>query len=228
MRKIAIIPARGGSKRIPRKNIKDFLGKPIISYSIECAKKSRLFDTILVSTDDMEIKEIAEGLDAQVPFLRSDNTSDDHATTADVIEEVINCLADKYDYYDHVCCLYPTAPLLDPAKINESFELMIKGKFDSVFPVVRYSYPIQRSLAFVDHKIHMVDKKYELKRSQDLEERFHDAGQFYWLSVKGFLKHKKLFTENSSAIVLDELSVQDIDNPSDWKIAELKYKLIKS
>jgi pseudaminic acid cytidylyltransferase len=227
--KLAIIPARGGSKRIPRKNIKSFLGKPIIAYSIEAALESNAFDEVMVSTDDDEIAEIARQYGATVPFLRSENSSDDFATTADVIEEVLNSYKHKGIDFDLACCIYPTAPLIDTKKIMESFELLKTQSFDCVFPVVEYSYPIQRALKVNgQNKMDLFFEENKNARSQDLESSYHDAGQFYSFLVDEFLKNKQLWTENTGVIFLDEFEVQDIDTLTDWKLAELKYELLDS
>ncbi|NDK55514.1 pseudaminic acid cytidylyltransferase [Pontibacter fetidus] len=226
MKSIAIIPARGGSKRIPRKNISNFLGKPIIAYSIELALKSGLFAEVMVSTDDEEIATIARQYGAKVPFMRSEATADDFATTAAVLEEVLNNYKTEGETFDFGCCIYPTAPLLKISTITEGFKLLTTNQFDTVFPVQKYSYPIWRSLKLQDGKAKLNWPENLNSRSQDLPSAFHDAGQFYWFRVDKFMSQKALFTENSGAVTLEELEVQDIDNLTDWKLAELKYKLI--
>jgi len=226
---LAIIPARGGSKRIPRKNIKSFLGKPIIAYSIETALKSGVFDAVMVSTDDEEIAEIARSFGASVPFLRSGKSSDDYATTADVVEEVLLSYKEIGVEFELGCCIYPTAPLIKNDKLKESFDLLTRQSFDTVFPVVQYSYPIQRAIKVDEqNKMNLFFDEYKNSRSQDLEELYHDAGQFYTFSVAKFLEKKELWTQNTGVIVLDELEVQDIDTITDWKLAELKYGLIQN
>lgn len=226
MSNLAIITARGGSKRIPKKNIRPFLGKPIIAYSIEVALKSGIFDEVMVSTDSQEIADIAVKYGSKVPFFRSAKNSDDHSTTADVIEEVLLEYEKKGKGYDYVCCIYPTAPFVSAEKISESMKLLVSSKADSVLPVTNFSYPILRSLK--------IDNEGRLKmnwpenlniRSQDLTPAYHDCGQFYCLNVKEFLVQKKLFMDNTLPIIISELEVQDIDNEEDWKIAEMKYKL---
>lgn len=226
MANLAIIPARGGSKRIPKKNIKDFLGLPIISYSISSAINSELFDEVMVSTDDEEIKRIAESMGAKVPFLRGDSNSDDFATLADVIDEVLRCYKKKGKDFTSVCCILPTAPFVNPEKLTKAFEIYRQEKFDTVFPVLEFSYPIQRALRFEEGNIEMVEEKYVNSRSQDLEARYHDSGQFYWINVRQFLLNKKMFTANSGAIVISELEAQDIDTITDWKLAEIKYQIM--
>ncbi|MBB6610436.1 pseudaminic acid cytidylyltransferase [Pontibacter sp. Tf4] len=226
MKAIAIIPARGGSKRIPRKNIKSFLGKPIIAYSIEAAIASGLFDEVMVSTDDAEIATIAEQYGAKVPFLRSNATADDYATTADVLLEVLKEYAGLKQEFAVGCCLYPTAPLVRISALKEAYDLLNSQHYDTVFPVLKYSYPIWRSLKLQEAKVSMNWPEHLNSRSQDLPAAYHDAGQFYWFKTVSFQRSKKLFTENSGAIELEELEVQDIDNETDWKLAELKYKLL--
>ncbi len=224
--KLAIIPARGGSKRIPRKNIKDFLGKPIIAYSIEAAIKSNLFDEIMVSTDDHEIAEIAEKYGAVVPFLRSEKNANDYATTIDVIEEVINNYKNHGTNFEYTCCIYPTAPLLTADKLIDSFRLLINNDYKSVYPICGFSYPVQRGLTYSNSKIEMLYPENINKRSQDLEKIYHDAGQFYFLETDYFSSNKKILSDKTGAIILNELETQDIDNETDWKLAELKYKLL--
>lgn len=226
MANVAIITARGGSKRIPRKNIKLFRGKPIIAYSIETALASNLFEYVMVSTDDDEIANIAKSYGAQVPFIRSKQTSDDVTGTADVLIEVLTELQKIGKQFENACCIYPTAPFISTNSINDSYILLTENKFDSVFPVCPFSYPIQRALEINNAKIKMVNPENLNKRSQDLPLRYHDAGQFYWVDVNKFSHEKKLFTNNSGSIVLNELEVQDIDNETDWKLAELKHSLL--
>lgn len=224
--KIAIIPARGGSKRIPRKNIKNFFGKPIIAYSIQSALTSGLFDEVMVSTDDHEIAEIAKAFGAQVPFLRSDVNANDHATTYDVIEEVLLYYQAQGKVFDYAVCIYPTAPFVKPNILINAFNKLQKDNLDCVFPIMEFSYPIQRALTIDNDKLFMVEKQFEKSRSQDLEPRYHDAGQFYFFNVESLLQHKKLWTNNTGGIIIDERNGQDIDRESDWEIAELKYKLL--
>ena len=226
MANLAIIPARGGSKRIPKKNIKPFLGKPIIAYSIEAALKSNLFDEVMVSTDDEEIAKIALDYGAKAPFLRSQDNANDYAVLADVVEEVVVNYSKENKEFNHICCILPTAPFVSSNKIIEAYNKLTKGNFDSVFPVSEFSFPIQRSLKIEGNKIKMVWSEYLNSRSQDLESRYHDSGQFYWLKGSSFLIDKKLFADNSGAIVISELHAQDIDTDTDWKLAEIKYKLM--
>lgn len=228
MKNLCIIPARGGSKRIPRKNIKLFLGKPIIAYSIEAAIKSKLFDNVMVSTDDNEIAEVAKKYGAKVPFIRSKKNSDDFATTYDVIEEVILEYKKQGVEFNNGCCIYSCAPFVTSSKIKEAYGTLTENKFDVVFPVMPFSFPIQRALKLNEEKVEMFNPEYLTTRSQDLEKSYHDAGQFYWFNVKEILNKKKLLTDNTGAIVISEIEGQDIDNEVDWKLAELKYNLINS
>lgn len=221
---IAIITARSGSKRIPGKNIRNFNGKPIIAYSIELALQSGLFDEVMVSTDSKEIRDIALEFGATVPFLRSKENSSDFAGTADVIKEVILEFQKINRFYESGCCIYPTAPLLSLGILRQAFEMFKKRDYNTVFPVVEYSYPIQRSL-FVHSSGNILMKWPEnyFKRSQDLEKAYHDAGQFYFFRTEYIIEECRLFSENSGAIIISELEAQDIDNEIDWKIAEFKF-----
>lgn len=222
MKNLAIIPARGGSKRIPKKNKKDFLGKPIIAYSIQTAIGSKMFDEIMVSTEDKEIAEIAQEYGAKVPFLRSNQNSGDFATLADVIEEVKDTYEEKQKYFDNICCILPTAPLISFEALKSAYELLVSNSdIDSVKPVVRFSYPIQRALRLIDGKVEMIQKEHLKNRSQDLEPTFHDAGQFYWMKYSSGLKG-----ENKYGIEISEVGVQDIDTQEDWELAEIKYKYL--
>ena len=225
MKNLCIIPARGGSKRIPRKNIKDFLGKPIIAYSIEVALQSGLFQEVMVSTDDEEIAEVARKYGAKVPFLRSEKTSTDFATTLDVIKEVLASYRKLGPEYDYVCCIYPTAPLVKIEHLNEGFIRLTEEKRDCVFPVVPFSYPIWRGLRIKNSLTEMIWKEHEKSRSQDLEQVYHDAGQWYWFKPSNI--NDSLWTNNTSSVVLSETEVQDIDNETDWKLAEMKYELLQ-
>lgn len=227
MSNLCIIPARGGSKRIPRKNIKDFLGKPIIAYTIEAAIKSNLFNEIMVSTDDKEIAKVAMSFGANVPFMRSKKNANDFATTYEVIEEVIKEYKNKGKKIDNICCIYPCAPFVTSSKISAAYDLFIKKKYDSVLPIMPFSFPIQRAIKLNDDKIKMFNEAYKNTRTQDLEKSYHDAGQFYWMKTETILIEKSIVTNNSGAIIISEMEGQDIDNETDWKLAELKYKMIK-
>ncbi len=227
MSAIAIIIARGGSKRIPRKNIREFCGSPIIKYSIESAISSGCFDEVMVSTDDDEIAKIARKYGAKTPFTRSEKNSDDYATTADVLLEVLSEYKKIGKEFDKLCCIYPTAPFITAEKIANAMEILQNNDdCDSVLPVVKYSYPIQRSLKISDNKLQMNWPENYSKRSQDLEDTYHDAGQLYCLKISDFLKNKILFTAKTMPIIVSELEVQDIDNEEDWQIAEMKYKIL--
>lgn len=228
MSNVAIITARGGSKRIPRKNIKPFQGKPIIAYPIEAALQSGLFDLVMVSTDDEEIAGISKQYGAEVPFYRSPDNSDDYAGTGAVMVEVLQQLKDIGKTFDYACCLYPTAPFVSVHSLQESFRLLQEKRYDSVFPVCAFSFPILRSLKMnPDGRVEMNFPENFARRSQDLPPAYHDAGQFYWTRVEAFEQDPKLYTANSGAIVLSELEVQDIDNESDWALAEIKYSMLK-
>lgn len=224
MSSIAIITARGGSKRIPGKNIKDFCGKPIIAYSIEAALKSELFDVVMVSTDSEEIADIAKSYGAEVPFMRSQKNSDDYATTADVLHEVISKYEELGQHFDVMCCIYPTAPFVTSTKLKTAYEFMKKKKGDALIPVVKYSFPPQRCFVIRSERIQLLHPENMNIRSQDLEPYYHDAGQFYFWKTNKF---STVFVKNTVPYILDDMEVQDIDNIEDWKIAEIKYKNLK-
>lgn len=224
---IAIITARGGSKRIPHKNIKEFCGKPIIEYSIEAAKQAGIFDTVMVSTDDNKIAEIAKNAEAEVPFMRSAETSSDYATTADVLMEVLEKYKERGIRYENACCIYPTAPFVTGNKLRQAMDMLVNEKKDSVIPVVPFSFPPLRGMVINDGKLEYKWQEYAMKRSQDLEEIYHDCGQFYVFRVESFEKEKKLVTDNTAGMIISELEVQDIDNETDWELAEMKYRLLK-
>ncbi len=227
MTKIAIIPARGGSKRIPRKNIKSFLGKPIIAYSIEAALQSKLFDEVMVSTDDAEIAEIALFYGAKVPFLRSKENANDFATTIDVLREVVSKYQEINCDFDEICCLYPTAPFVTAEKLRTTVQLFQETKVNSLLPVVKFGFPIQRAFEVNGSKIQYKFEEFKNARSQDLKPCFHDAGQFYWLK-KEVLQENSIVTNNTGYFEISEMESQDIDTLSDWKLAELKYELLQN
>lgn len=222
---LAIIAARGGSKRIPRKNIKDFLGSPIIKYSIDAALRAGCFDEVIVSTDDEEIAKLSLSFGAIVPFMRTANSSNDFSTTTDVITEVLNEYNKQGKAFKYCGCIYPTAPFINAQKLNAAYDKLIKSGADSIVPVVRYGFPILRSLKIEKGLVKMNWPEYMQTRSQDLPFAFHDCGQFYFFKVESFLKNKKLLTDFTLPFEMPESEVQDIDNEEDWKIAELKYKL---
>lgn len=221
---IAIITARGGSKRIPRKNIKDFLGKPIIAYSIEAALDSGVFDEVMVSTDDAEIAEIAKKYGAKVPFMRSEKTADDHATTADVLREVVGEYKNRGMEFDNICCIYPTAPFVTAEKLKKALALLKEKDAWMVYPIVPFSFPPQRCTVIRDGKAYMLHPEHRNTRSQDLEPYYHDCGQFYFYDWDAFEKCNGNIIENVYPIIMPETEVQDIDNMSDWKLAEMKYQ----
>ena len=225
---VAIITARGGSKRIPRKNIKSFLGAPIISHSIASALASKVFEEVMVSTDDEEIAEVAIRHGAKVPFFRSPSTSHDHAMTAEVVIEVIEEYAKRGHDFAYACCLYPTAPFVTARMLAQGFEILKKTHVDSVVPVVRFGYPIQRAMRITGGKLEMIWPENLNVRSQDLPAAFHDSGQFYWLNVEAFMDQKRLFMRNTAALEIPESETQDIDNEEDWKIAEMKYSILRN
>jgi pseudaminic acid cytidylyltransferase len=227
-KKIAIIPARGGSKRIPRKNIKFFYGRPIIEYSIIAALETGLFDEVMVSTDDHEIAEVSIKAGAKVPFLRSVENSNDLATTADVICEVLQSYKTININYKIGCCIYPTAPFLNSNFLKQGYEVFQNNNFDVVYPVTQFGYPIQRSIRILENSRGVMQwPENNSKRSQDLEPIYHDVGQYYWFNSEILIQKKTLNTENFGVIVIKELMAQDIDNEEDWKLAELKFGLLK-
>ncbi len=228
MKRLAMITARGGSKRIPRKNIKEFNGKPIMAYSIEAALKSGVFDEVMVSTDDEEIAEIAKKYGASVPFMRSEKTSNDFATTVDVIDEVINEYHNRGTDFDMFACIYPTAPFVTADRLKEAVEKLTDSNADSLIPVVRFSYPPQRAMEIHDGRMIFRQPENLSARSQDLTPHYHDAGQFYVLRTESFLKNHGIMVGDILPMELSELEVQDIDNEVDWKLAELKYRLLVS
>jgi pseudaminic acid cytidylyltransferase len=224
MSAVAIITARGGSKRIPRKNLRPFLGKPIIAYSIAAALESELFDEVMVSTDDAEIADVARALGAEVPFMRSVKTSDDYATTADVLHEVIDEYAARGTVFDFACCIYPTAPFVTADKLNRAFALLQETDADTVLPIARFSFPIWRSFRKEGDRVFFNWPEHAPTRSQDLPPAFHDTGQFYFFRPEMFKQTDLLITQNTIGIEVPETEVQDIDSEEDWVIAELKYR----
>lgn len=227
IKKIAIITARGGSKRIPRKNIKDFCGKPILAYSIEAAVSSGLFDTVMVSTEDEEIAEVAKRYGAEVPFYRSEKTAGDFATTNDVLLEVLEEYKKQGQEFELACCIYPTAPFVSAEKLKKAMGKLENSDADTLIPVVPFSYPPQRAMVVREGRLVFFQPEYMDSRSQDLEPHYHDVGQFYVFRTEAFERNRKLMLGNILPFVISELEVQDIDNESDWKIAEMKYKLMQ-
>jgi N-acylneuraminate cytidylyltransferase len=225
---LAIITARGGSRRIPRKNIRDFFGKPIIGYPVAVAIASGCFEEVMVSTDDTEIAGVARSLGATVPFMRSAKTSDDFATTADVVKEVLEEYSRRGREFEAACCIYPTTPLMAAERLQEGMRILAADRaIESVVPVLRFGYPIQRALKIENSRLAMISPEYMNSRSQDLQPAYHDAGQWYWLRIDAFLRTGKLFGAVCAAVVLDEAEAQDIDNEEDWRLAEMKYRLRK-
>jgi pseudaminic acid cytidylyltransferase len=224
---ICIIPARSGSKRIKNKNITPFFGRPIISYAINIALESKLFDEVMVSTEDLEIANIAKSYGAQVRFLRSDENSDDFASTTDVLLEVIEMYEALGLKFDSICCLYPTSVLINSELINLGFEKFISNKADSLFTIQEYKHPIQRALRLKNQKLNWVNKEFEFSRTQDLETSYFDCGQFYMLKTSEFLIQKSLLMNYTIGFLLNHNEAQDIDNYEDLEILKVKYQLIK-
>jgi N-acylneuraminate cytidylyltransferase len=225
VKNLAIIPARGNSKRIPRKNIRDFLGKPIISYPIQTARATGLFDEIMVSTDDEGIARLAEEYGAVVPFMRSGKNADDHAVLRDVVREVLGNYRSKGREFDNYCMILPTAVLLTKERIIQGYEKLVRGEYSAVMAVVRNSYPVFRSLTLDDSGCwQWLFEEYATRRSQDLPETYHDAGQFYWRNIASFFNDEPHPCKGT--IILNEMEAHDIDTEEDWKIAEMKYRLL--
>lgn len=228
MNNLCIIPARGGSKRIPRKNIRDFKGKPIIAYSIEVAINSGLFEEVMVSTDDLEIADIAKSYGAIVPFLRSGTNSSDFATTADVLIEVIDAYQRESKVFEHICCIYPTAPFVTAERLLEGFEIMLNGA-ESVLPLLTFDYPIWRSFKVNENEnLEYNWAEFINSRSQDLPKAYHDAGQWYWVKLNSLKKANKLIFDTTKGVYLSAFEAHDIDTIEDWKLAELKYEYLQS
>ena len=225
---VCVIPARGGSKRIPRKNIKEFNGKPIIAYSIEAALKSNCFNQVIVSTDDDEIAEVAKKYGAQVPFSRPDEFSNDYVGTIPVIKHAIEWMEDNNNLIENVCCLYATAPFVRSKIISKAYQKLKDTKADYCFSVTSFAFPIQRAIKVTEkNKVSMFYPEYFNARSQDLEESYHDAGQFYWGKSQAFKDELPLFSEVATPYVLPRYLVQDIDTPEDWIRAEAMYKVLQ-
>lgn len=226
--RLAVIPARGGSKRIPRKNIKEFCGKPIIACSIEAAIESGCFDKIIVSTDDEEIAAVACEWGAEVPFVRPPELSDDYVGTIPVIRHAIEWFAEKSISFNHVCCIYATAPFVTSDDIRHGLETLKESGSNYAFSVTSYSFPIQRAVKITSNgRIEMFQPEYFSKRSQDLEEAYHDAGQFYWGLSRAWVEERPLFSEYAAPVVLPRYRVQDIDTPEDWVRAEMMFRILE-
>ena len=226
MKNLAIIPARGGSKRIPKKNIKLFFNKPIIAYAIEACLNSNIFKEVMVSTDDKEIAEISSKYMAKVPFMRSEKTSNDFASTEDVLEEVVSEYKKLDKEFDNLCCVYPCVPFLTGKILKEAYSKFINYKADALIPVVKFSYPIQRSFRIENNILKHAYPEFENFRSQELEPMFHDVGMFYFIKTKALLSEKTLVCKNNTYFEMKETQIQDIDSIEDWGMVELKYKII--
>lgn len=223
--KYAIIPARGGSKRIPKKNIKQFCGKPMIAWSIIAAQKSGCFDKIIISTDDNHIAKIAQEYGASVPFLRPKELSDDYTGTTAVIKHAAQWLLSSGKKPQEICCIYATAPFIQANDIQEGLRILQSKHCDYAFSVTSYPFPIQRAIRITeDQHVEMFNPELFTTRSQDLEESFHDAGQFYWGHIDSWLNEHPIFSNNSSPVLLPRYRVQDIDTPEDWLRAEWMFK----
>ncbi len=228
MSAVAIVPARGGSKRIPRKNIRPFLGRPILGRVVEQLLAAGCFDEVMVSTDDPEIAQVARTHGATVPFMRSPENAIDTATTAAVILEVLAAYSREGREFQRVCCAYPTAVFVTPALLQDGFRLLDSSGADSVVTVLRYSTPIERALRIDGGKLRMSEPRHVETRSPDLAPSYHDAGQCYWLRAAAFLEQRTVFARHTAALVLDQMQAQDIDNEDDWRIAEFKYSFLQS
>lgn len=225
---VAIIPARGGSKRIPGKNVKPFVGKPIIAWSIEAAKAAGIFDRIIVTTDSEEIARVANDYGAETPFVRPPELSDDHTPTAPVIAHCLEWLTVQGNPAQHACCIYATAPFVRADFIKQGYELLVNRKVSSAFSVTTFPFPIFRALRIEeDGHLAMFWPEHELTRSNDLPEAFHDAGQFYWLECETFLQSRRVYGRDALPVVLPRYLVQDIDTPEDWLTAEYMFRALQ-
>lgn len=227
MSRVAVIPARGGSKRIPRKNIKPFFGKPMMAWSIEAALQSGCFDHVIVSTDDAEIAEVARQYGAQVPFMRPQELADEHTGTTEVMAHAIDWLNHQGQMPSEVCCIYATAPFVNAADLQHGLQVLTESGCDFAFSVTSYAFPIQRALRVTAvGRVEMFNPEHFNTRSQDLEEAWHDAGQFYWGQALAWLQNRVIFGPTSVPIKLPRHRVQDIDTPEDWVRAEWLFKAI--
>ena len=227
-RNVALIPARGGSKRIPGKNIKEFCGEPIIAYSIKHAQECELFQKVIVSTESKEIAEVAEHYGAEVPFMRPTKLADDYTGTNAVIIHALKWLQENDHTYDYACCIYPTAPLATKTLLIKGFELLIKNEATSVFSVTTYPSAIFRSLKINErNRLELIWPEHKKSRSQDLTEAYHDAGQFYWIDIKKYLKEREILSKDSMPLVIPRHYVIDVDTKEDWIFAEFLFETIK-
>ena len=227
--KLAIIPARGGSKRIPRKNIKLFSGKPMIAWSIDAAHASGLFDHIVVSTDDVEISAVAKAYGAEVPFMRPPALSDDYTGTSAVVAHAIQWYRAQGDMPDPVCCIYATAPFVNAADLQRGLQMLADSDSDFAFSVTSFAFPIQRAIKLTEEgRVQMFQPEHFNTRSQDLEQAFHDAGQFYWGRAAAWIADKPIFSSDAMPVILPRHRVQDIDTPEDWERAEWMFKALQT
>jgi pseudaminic acid cytidylyltransferase len=227
--RLCVIPARGGSKRIPRKNIKNFHGKPIIQYSIEVALESSVFDKVIVSTDDEEIAEVAKSGGAEIPFIRPQSLADEFTATVPVISHAVQEMENRGFQFNFVCCIYATSPFLKASYIKQGAEIISEGNTDYVFSSAVYPHPIERSFELnEERRVTPFMPGQERVRSQDLIEKYHDAGQFYWGTRGAWVSEKNIFTPNSETITLPSYLVQDIDTPEDWKRAEVMWVAVNN
>lgn len=228
MSTVAIIPARGGSKRIPRKNIKEFCGKPMIAWSIEAARKSGCFDRIVVSTDDAEIAEVAGQFGAETPFMRPSSLSDDYTGTIPVIRHAVEWLSENGSLVSEACCLYATAPFVSPEDLKLGQRMLQREACSYAFSVTSYAFPIQRAIRITSKgRVAMFNPEHFQTRSQDLEEAWHDAGQFYWGTAQAWQDEKPIFSEDAAPVTLPRHRVQDIDTPEDWARAEWLFRAMQ-
>jgi N-acylneuraminate cytidylyltransferase len=226
--KLCVIPARGGSKRIPRKNIRNFLGKPIIAYSIEAAYQSGCFDRVIVSTDDLEIATVSRQYGAETPFTRPAELANDFADTNAVVKHALAWYLERGMAFDYACCIYATAPFIKPFYLKIGYEKIENSGKQFAFSVTTYDFPIQRAIRISpEFGVEPFYSEFSNSRSQDLEEAYHDAGQFYWGTAQAYLEDKHLFSELSTPVILPRYMVQDIDTLEDWKTAELMYQVSK-
>lgn len=225
--RLCVIPARGGSKRIPRKNIRDFCGKPMIAWSIDAAIKSECFDRIIVSTDDKEIAAIAKRYGAEIPFMRPAQLADDYTGTTAVISHAIDWQNSCGDLAEKVCCLYATAPFVQATDLQKGLDILESSGAEYAFSVTSYAFPIQRSIRITEsQRIEMFQPEHFNTRSQDLEEAWHDAGQFYWGKAAAWLEDKPIFSDEAAPVLMARHRVQDIDTPDDWERAQLMFTLL--
>lgn len=225
--RLCVIPARGGSKRIPRKNIRPFLGRPILAYSIDAARACGLFEHIVVSTDDDEIAAVAEACGAEVPFLRPHDLADDYTGTNDVARHAIAWFTDQGMAIEHVCCLYATAPLVQADRLSQGYRQLCESGAAFAFSVTHYDFPVQRAIRIrADGGVEPFDAVAIHQRSQDLDEAYHDAGQFYWGTAEAFLTCQPLYAPTSVPVLLPRQQVQDIDTLEDWRRAEMLFEIL--